>query len=215
MKCVIPCAGESKRMLYVPKTLISINGKPLITHIIDMWKDSVDGFIFVLRRSQAYLWEYLPENSAVVFQDKPLGLADAILRTESVVNGRFMVVLGDCIQKGTFDIPGNPIELGIGVWATNDFDECKKNYLVEISPEGLVCRLEEKPKVPNGLCGMGIYFLDQRVFRYIRKQGGEFTDILQAMVNEGERIYPIFFRGNYVNVGSPEDLKKAERIICE
>ena len=100
MKCVIPCAGESSRMSFVPKHLIQINGKPLILHVVDAWKDYVDSFIFVIRRSATYLWEYLPENSSVVFQDEPKGLADAIMQSEKLVAGRFIINLGDCIFNG-------------------------------------------------------------------------------------------------------------------
>ena len=222
MKCIIPCAGESSRMGYVPKHLVKIAGKPLISHVVDAWEDSVDSFIFVLKRPATYMWEYLPENSAVVFQDEPKGLADAILRAEPYVDERFMVALGDCIYKGTFE-EGGDFELGLGVWRTSDIEEIWKNYLVFISiPEGLISRLIEKPRVnlPHGNCGMGVYFLDKRIFDYIRKcevtpGGGDLTFVLQTMIDCGEEIHPVEFTGSYVNVGSPEDLLKAEEVLSE
>ncbi len=218
MKCIIPCAGENSRMSYVPKHLVKISGKPLIAYIIDSWKDSVDGFIFVLKRSSTYMWEYLPENSAVVFQDVPMGLADAILRAAPYISGKFIIALGDCLYKGTFE--PKEITLGIGAWAI-DSPETKKNFLIKPSPiTGLVEELIEKPQglLSLGLCGMGIYFLDDRIFKYIREtrivpSGGDFTEVLQNMIRCGEEISPVIFKGKYINIGSPEDLDKAEEIL--
>jgi len=222
MKCIIPCAGESSRMAYVPKHMVTIGGKPLLFHIMDTWRDSVDSFIFVLKRSMAYMWEYLPDNSAVVFQDEPKGLADAILRAEPYVNGRFVVALGDCLFKGEFD--EIECDLGIGVWVTAipkllETGELYKNYLVE-TRGGIVTHLKEKPTDLKavGYCGMGVYFLDERVFGYIRstkvKQGGgDLTMVLQAMVDAGEKLSAVLFHGNYINIGRPEDIMVAERML--
>lgn len=68
---------------------------------------------------------------------------------------------------------------------------------------------------------MGTYFFDKRVFDYI---GGtppsilrgevKITDVIQYMIAAGEEIAPVFFRGNYINITYPENLKKAEEILC-
>lgn len=218
MQCIIPCAGESSRMSLVPKSLLLINGKPLVKHIVDNWHPIVDSFVFVLRRSATYFWEYLPRGSAIVFQDEPLGLADAILQAEGFVHGSFVVHLGDCVFSGHFE---TQVGLSIGVWETTDEDEFLKSYSVEVIND-LVTRVVEKPgRAPEGqklLCGMGTYFLDTRVFDYIRRtnaapSGGDFTEVLQAMIDDGIHLSPLYFHGQYVNVGSPEDIKKAEEVL--
>lgn len=217
MKCIIPCAGESSRMSHVPKSLLLINGKPLLSHVVDTWKNSVDAFIFILKRSATYLWEYLPPNSAIVFQDEPKGLSDAILKAEPFVNGKFVVALGDCLYSGEFE--GKDFELGIGVWHPNDEYELRKSYSVVVQ-DGLVKEVVEKPTLGLHwkMCGIGVYFLDTRIFDYIRKTkvapgGGDFTEVLQTMINSGEEIDPIYFKGKYINVSSPEDLEKAEEVL--
>lgn len=220
MKCIIPCAGESTRMGQIPKSLLLVDGKPLLAHVIDTWRESVDGFIFVLKRSSTYLWEHLPQNSAVVFQDEPKGLADAILRAEPYVNGRFVVALGDCIYNGRFDYPLQRLEIGVGVWETSDTVELRKSYGVFLEG-GLVAKVREKPKrISTKLCGMGVYFFDTRLFNYIRKArrflirgGGDLTEVIQFMIDSGEIIYPVFFEGKYINVTAPEDLLKARDLF--
>ena len=220
MKCIIPCAGESSRMAFVPKMLIQVKNKPVLTHIIDYWSGKVDSFIFVIRRKDTFYWQFFPENSAVVFQDSQKGLADAILKAEPYVDGRFIVALGDCLQKGTFEVTRNQADLGIGVWKTPCIKETKKSYLVSVD-NGLVSHVKEKPKMlakPPYNCGMGTYFLDQRVFDYIRNAivapgGGDFTAILQNMIDDGQLISPIWFKGKYINVGSPSDISVAEKVL--
>ena len=207
-------------MAYVPKMLININNKLLLNHIIDYWKDKVDNFIFVIKPENNYYLEFLPENSAVVFQSESKGLADAILRAEPYVDDKFIVALGDCLQKGEFEFTEEQADLGVGVWKTHSVKETRKSYRVSVD-KGLVKQVEEKPGVlitPPFNCGMGTYRLDKRVFEYIEKRkviagGGDFTAVLQTMIDDGNAISPLWFQGEYINVGSPEDIAVAERIL--
>lgn len=219
MKCVIPCAGESSRMSFVPKHLIQINGKPLILHVVDAWKDYVDSFIFVIRRSATYLWEYLPENSSIVFQDEPKGLSDAIMQAEKLIAGRFIINLGDCVFNGKFQ---DFDSLKLGVWETSNLDEINKSYLVSVK-DGLINRVTEKPNlksmpIKNLYCGMGVYFMDTRIFSYIRRAsvrpgGGDFTYVLQEMIDAGEEIKPNYFQGQYLNVTRPQDIEDINDVL--
>jgi dTDP-glucose pyrophosphorylase len=218
MTVIVPCAGESSRMSYVPKSMIIVNGKPLISHVTDLWKDET--FIFVLRKNATYFWELLPKNSAVVFQEKPSGLANAILLAESYAHGRLVINLGDCVCKGAF-VPLYEGEIGIGVWPTDDVAEYRKSYSVEVDGNHITKVLEKPKTIPTQrplLCGMGVYFLDDRVFEYIKQvkvkpSGGDFTEVLQAMIDDGRALRPVWFDGKYVNVGSPADVEKAEEAL--
>ena len=233
MKCIIPCAGENSRMGKLPKALLEINGKPILQHIIDSWSHAVEYFIFVVRRNAYWtkgILDIIPENSAIVFQDEPKGLADAILKAEAFVDGRFIVTLGDCLYKGSFDLPTNLFthntDMGVGVWNTMDTKEVEKSYLVDINhKQEFITKLEEKPKLPEEdieiyPCGMGVYFMDKRLFFYIKTLlpkiepgGGDLTNILEAMVEDGRVIRPVYFKGNYINVTSINDIEKAEEFM--
>lgn len=222
MKCVILAAGKGTRLGgETPKVLVLIHGRPLLEYVVDMWRSSVDGFIFIL----GYKWEVvsrqIPTDSIFVIQESQKGIADAILKAEGALSGdKFVVQLGDCIQKGKWLMPNYPIGLGIGVWQTENLEEIKRNYLVEIK-DGYVSKVVEKPnKLTSNYCGMGTYFLDRRIFDYIRKtpvsqlrSEVEITDTIQIMINSGEKVTPVFFEGEYLNVTYPEDIKKAEEIL--
>lgn len=206
-------------MKAIPKTLLMVKGKPVLSHVIDFWKDKVDNFVFIIRREATYLWEFLPSNGAVVFQDEPQGLADAILRAEPYIKDECVIALGDCFQLGQFAL--DPCrDLAVGVWETNNDYEILKNYIVGVEDKTITAFTEKPKEITSRLCGMGTYFMDKRVFFYIRKAlpslkpgGGDFTEVLQMMVDCGEVIYPNFFEGTYINVNSPQDLAAADEML--
>jgi dTDP-glucose pyrophosphorylase len=84
-----------------------------------------------------------------------------------------------------------------------------------------VLRVVEKPKVlPNHWCGLGYYFFDRRVFEYIRRTPPsalrgeiEITDVIQKMVDGGEPISPVPYRGHYINITFPEDIQRAASVF--
>jgi len=222
MKCVIPCAGKSTRMgLGIPKVLLDINGRNLLSHITRKWSTVVDGFIIIVSKENENLIRHNSGKAEFVVQDPMKGIADAILRAETFVNEGFIVNLGDCLHKGEFE--KRQFEQGIGVLKNNSLSirsEFRKSYSVEISKR-LVVKVVEKPSYyPYLFCGMGVYFFQPKVFNYIRKTKPsplrneiEITDVIQNMIDAGEEISPIWFDGEYINITYPEDIKKAETIF--
>jgi NDP-sugar pyrophosphorylase family protein len=221
MKCVIPCAGKGTRMGgSTPKPLIRIGGVTILERIKQQWRGVVDGFVVIVspENKRAIRTYCNPEDTEFAVQKNPKGLAGAILQAEPYVNGKFIINLGDCLFRGKFE--EKDFDLGIGVWETYDLIEINKNYQT-LTWGGTVVQLIEKPSLANvgaRNCGMGVYFMDTKVFSYIRKYrgasgGGDFTSVLQDMIDAGEEIAPIWFKGKYINVGSPEDIKKAEELF--
>jgi len=222
MKCVVLCAGKGSRMgVSSLKVLLPVRGKPILHHVIDMWKYNVDSFVFVVGYQKEEVIKQLPLDAIIVVQEEQRGIADAILQVEEHIEDRFVVALGDCIQSGHFVVPIQGIEQGIGVWAViGSAKAVKQGYSVEVTGNW-VSRVVEKPKgTQKAFCGMGTYFFDRRVFDYIRrtpvsslKGEAEITDTVQLMIDGGEKITPVFFKGRYLNITTPGDLKKAEEVL--
>jgi len=206
----------------LPKALIPINGKPLIHHVMEMWRCEPEDCVFILGHKAGEVMKAIPDGATCAFQDFPHGIADAILQAEGLVDGRFVVALGDCIQRGRWIVPQEVPMMGVGVWETDNHDAIKSSYSVKLK-DGRVSKVVEKPKrCINDLCGMGTYFLNSRVFEYIRQtpvsplRGEvEITDTLQLMIDQGEVLTPVFFCGDYLNVTYPEDMKLAEQILSK
>ncbi len=222
---VILAAGRGTRMgNETPKVLLPVRGRPLLAHVIDFWKSKgAKRFAFVLgykaldvscaitQMLRGYEWEQ-------VLQDEPKGIAHALLQAEKILPERFIVQLGDCLNIGEFEIPDN-IKFGIGILENQYLKVQRQGYEAYVE-QGKVYRVDEKPAVI--MSGIGTYFLDKKVFAYIRKTPAsalrnevEITDVIQNMINHNEPISAVFFKGDYLNVTVPRDILIVERIINE
>ena len=195
--------------------MLELDNKPILGYVIDYWKQFIKDFIFVVGYKKEQVIDYakkFPMKLRFAEQKELKGIADAIYQVKNYVSGNFIVVLGDCICDGRFDFPED-MEQGVGVWETNNIDDIKRSYSIEIR-DNIIYKVVEKPKeIPNNLCGMGFYFFNKKVFDYIKvtqpsklRNEIEITDVIQNMINAGEEIKPVFFRGNYLNVTFQEDL---------
>lgn len=225
LSCVVLCAGKGSRLLSSrgePKAMVKINNKPILGYIIDYWKHFTDDFIFVVGYKKEEIIKFAKAqsiNSRFVEQRIPKGIGDALMQARELIRERFIVILGDCICKGRFIFPRN-MQQGIGVCKTENIEDIKHSYSVEIK-NNYVYRVEEKPeRIINELCGIGFYFFDSRIFGYIKntkpsklRNEVEITDVIQNMIDAKELIHPIFFEGDYINVTYPEDLYRAINII--
>lgn len=221
LKCVVLCAGKGLRLNEpdLPKSMILIKNKPILYYIIDYWKNITDKFIFVVGYKKEKIIEYVKTlniKSEFVEQKELKGIGHAVSLVEDYVNKKFIVVLGDCLCKGNFIFPKN-MKQGIGVWKTDNPEDIKKSYSVEIKNKKVI-KVVEKPKhIINNLCGMGFYFFDRVVFDYIKttppsplRNEIEITDVIQKMIDGGEFISPVIFEGFYININFREDID-----ICE
>lgn len=221
LKCVVLCAGSGHRILPLsqstPKVLIEYRGSPILERVIDYWRAFTDNFVFVVGYEKGKVIDFVNKyglNSEFIEQDNPKGIADAIYRTRDYVGDDFIVALGDCICSGDFEFPV-AFSQGVGVYPTDNPDDIKKSYSVRLDESAGISEVVEKPqKLINKLCGMGYYFFNRKVFDFIKrgtpsKLRGEveITDVIQDMINAGEKISPLFFKGLYINVNFPEDLR--------
>lgn len=226
-KCVILAGGKGERILPLSltkqKTLIEINDTPVLQYVTDYWKQFCDEFVFLVHYKKEDVIKFVKNigiKASFVEVTALKGIADAISYVECHVEDRFVVVLSDCVCKGNFLFPENMVQ-GVGVAKTENQKDITRSYSIEIGKENLK-KVVEKPKVaPNNYCGMGFYFLDKRVFKYIKetppsliRNATEITDVIQKMIENGEKISPVFFEGGYINITFPEDIQRAEKIFA-
>lgn len=227
LKCVILAAGKGSRLLTLtennPKPLVKVTERPILDHVINYWKQYTNDFVFVVNYKKDQIIDYVKNfkgiTSKFIVQKELRGIADALLTVEKDVGDKFIVVLGDCICRGDFHFPSG-MEQGIGVWKTDNTGDIKNSYSIKLDGN-IIKGVKEKPKrIYNNLCGQGFYFFDRRVFDYIRKtlpsklRGEiELTDVIQNMIKDKQKIYPIVFKGDYININTEEELNRAKKIV--
>jgi bifunctional UDP-N-acetylglucosamine pyrophosphorylase / glucosamine-1-phosphate N-acetyltransferase len=101
---IIPAAGHGRRLgAAVPKILYPVLGKPILDWLVGLLEPLCARFVFVLSPEGApqvtpHVQRLLPERSAVVIQDLPTGMADAIDRCDAAVTTPYaLVIWGDQI----------------------------------------------------------------------------------------------------------------------
>ncbi|UZE93256.1 MAG: UTP--glucose-1-phosphate uridylyltransferase [Candidatus Nealsonbacteria bacterium] len=157
-----------------------------------------------------------------IFQKKPLGDGDAILRTERLVGKEpFLVLFGDDISWGEEGMPSQLVKT---------FEKIKKPLLClykmpreKLSSYGVpkvqkikgrlykIKDLIEKPKEnpPSNFALVGNYVLTPDIFSYLKKTTPQNEEIILAnalkqMIKEGKEIFGLWVKGKWLECGDKE-----------
>jgi UTP--glucose-1-phosphate uridylyltransferase len=108
---VVPVAGLATRLRPlsrgVPKGLLPVAGRPVVQHVVDeLAACGIERVVLVTGRGRgAFAAHFAGEPGPEVMcvdQPRPLGLGDAILRAAPVLDGPFVIALGDALLgRGT------------------------------------------------------------------------------------------------------------------
>ena len=225
MKAIIPVAGVGKRLsphtLVIPKVLMNVGGKPMLSHIIDKALDSgIDDFAFIIGYLGEQIKDFIESNYSFRHtfyeQTKTLGLAHAVgLAEDYLKEEAVFIILGDTV----FEVDLRPViksrYSSLGVKSVKD---PRRFGTAELGREGFVTTLTEKPANPkSNLALVGLYFVKtgnilkeaiRELIRRDQKTDGEYqiTDAFQIMVTNGEKITTFPVEGWY-------DCGKTETIL--
>ncbi|MFH1332211.1 MAG: sugar phosphate nucleotidyltransferase [archaeon] len=230
MKVVIPVAGLSSRLRptthVTHKVLMSIAGKPIINHIIDEIEKSqkIDEVIFILGPMGEQVMDHMSKNysfkKSYVYQKERRGDAHAILQTEHLIDGPFLIVYCDTAFKGKIELD----EACAGNLVVAETDTPERFGIIE--KKEYVTRIVEKPKnPPSNLALIGMYQINKHkelfeaIREIIRKDitlKGEYylADALQMMVNKGEK-FKTFTIEKWLDTGKVETLLSTHRELLK
>ena len=103
---VVPVAGLATRLRPlsrgVPKGLLPVAGRPVVQHVVDeLVACGIERVVLVTGRGRAAFAAHFVDSVGpevvCVDQPEPLGLGDAILRAAPVLDGPFVIALGDAL----------------------------------------------------------------------------------------------------------------------
>jgi glucose-1-phosphate thymidylyltransferase len=159
-----------------------------------------------------------------IVQDKPAGLAHAVLTAEEFI-GRspFVMYLGDnLLRDGLRGLVSTFIELEPeALILLTPVDDPQSYGVAELDGERIV-RLVEKPKdPPSNLALVGVYLFSPAIFEAARKLEpswrGEYeiTEAIQALIDEGRTVRSEVVRGWWKDTGQLADMLEANRLVLE
>ncbi len=231
-KALILGAGRGKRMGKLtgnlPKPMLPVNGKPLLEHILDRLREAAFESVLIVtgylaEKIESHFAKY-PMRVEFVRQTVTNGTATAaLLGREFVGQDPFLLMYGDILAepedyRGLVQLMNQPdVE---GVIAVKHVPDPFQGAAVYESG-GQVTRIVEKP--PRGESttnwnSAGIYAFRRGIFDELEavplSERGEYelTSAVAQMLSKGKRLMLYELRGEWRDVGRPEDLEAASEI---
>lgn len=228
MKAVIIAGGFGTRLRplsnVIPKPLIPLLDRPLISHIIDSLPKCVESVILATNYKSELLEEYFKNHRGnkellVVKEDEPLGTGGALKNVSRYIDDTFVAFNGDIISSIDVQsmIDYHLEKRGIGTIALWHANNPSDFGVVELSSD---CRIEffvEKPapgQARSNLINAGIYVFDPKIFDYI---GENFVSLEREVFPRiiGLGLYGYHFLGYWLDCGTRENFLAAQRTLLD
>ena len=182
MQAVILTAGASTRFYplseSIPKAMVSIMGKPILAHtILALAKMDIRDIILVVSPNTSFK-NYLGDGQQFgtkinyVIQDKPLGMADGLLRARKLIHDDFFLLHGHHLDIGEFIKPMvDKKRMTDGVLLISERDNPWEFGVVGLNNEKIISLVEKPTKgtQASNLCVAGIYLLTADFLPFLDK----------------------------------------------
>lgn len=204
----------------LPKCMAPVNNKPFISFVIDhLQNQGIERFIFSLGFKSDSFTDYLAEslpakNYQLVIEKGPLGTGGAIkFACKYAKEKNIVVVNGDSIfkidltQQAAFHI-AHEAYCTLALKPMENFD---RYGAVELHPDQTIASFKEKQFYAKGLINGGVYVLNAELFlqEALPEKFSFETDYLQKYYTS-RRIYGMVQEGYFIDIGIPEDYRKAQ-----
>lgn len=233
---VIPAAGTGTRFGYLskvlPKCLFPLYDRPIIAHILDHLKNlGIKQVVIIVGYKKREVISFISEikenydfEISFVEQNQPTGVADAIRLSEGIIQGNFIVILGDDVTftKSLSNLVNlfereKPVIVE-GIVKETDIEKLKSACCLTINSKNMIDKIIEKPQKPfSDIRGCGVYICSQQIFDHLSttplSQRGqrEITDAIAILANKN-LAYAEFINGINLNINSYDDLLMAWQI---
>ena len=246
------------------KELLPMNGKPGIEFIIEECIEAgIKEIVFIISKKKKMIRDYFYNDKfyqniiknkkdpriiqeykkilkyrkmiKFVYQNKPLGTGDAVLKTSKYIKDKFFLMLlpddliikNNCSKslirihnryKSSVMASMNVNRKTVSRWGIFKLKKKinKKNFLID--------SVIEKPSInaaPSNKAVIGRYILPKKIFLKLKNQmpgkGGEIhiTDSIQSLINENEKFIGHIFEGRYLDCGTMSGYINSSREISK
>ncbi|MEO0144404.1 MAG: glucose-1-phosphate thymidylyltransferase RfbA [candidate division WOR-3 bacterium] len=202
-----------KPLIYYPLSILMLANIREILVISD--KENIEKFKILLRDGS-----HIGIKIEYAIQEKPRGIAEAILIGENFIGDEFALILGDNLiyGHGLPEILRNTKPPSIFLYYVND----PKRYGIAQIKDNKIISIEEKPENPkSNLAIIGLYYLDKyaieiaKSLKPSKRNELEIVDVLNVYLKENKLNYRILGRGfTFIDCGTFDSMLEASLFIA-
>lgn len=202
-----------KPLIYYPLSILMLANIREILVISD--KENIEKFKILLRDGS-----HIGIKIEYAIQEKPRGIAEAILIGENFIGDEFALILGDNLiyGHGLPEILRNTKPPSIFLYYVND----PKRYGIAQIKDNKIISIEEKPENPkSNLAIIGLYYLDKYAIEIVKslkpskRNELEIVDVLNVYLKENKLNYRILGRGfTFIDCGTFDSMLEASLFIA-
>lgn len=223
--CVIMAGGRGSRLQpltdTVPKPLLPVGSKPIMEHNVDrLCQFGIDDFWFSVRYLGEQIESYFEDGSAkdveinYIWETKPLGTIGAVNQVKNFKHDYILITNSDLLT--TLDYEAFFLDF---INQNADMAVASIPYSVDVpyavmeTKNNHVLSFAEKPTYTYYSNG-GIYLVKREILDMIPDDTFfNSTDLMQKVIDKGMTLISHPIRGYWLDVGKPEDYKKAQMDI--
>ena len=229
IKSFLLAAGRGERLKPFtdvwPKCLMPIKGEPLLSIWINiLFNNNISDILintsYLNKEVETFLRrEIYKDKLTVTFEEKLLGTAGTIRANYNYLKDNTILLAhadNFCITDFSkfirchFERPKRCL-ITMMTFKTNDPRSCG---IVEIDDNNVAIEFYEKVRnPPSNKANAAVYLIEPEVIEWIKKENGicDFSkDVIPQFLN---RIYCWHNNENHIDIGTPEDYKKAQKVI--
>ena len=206
----------------MPKPLVPIQGKPVLDHLLDLFKKhGIQNIVLSVGYKAEQLKQYYQDGKhkglsiTYIEEQDPLGTAGPLPLAQSLLKNTFVMSNADELKDidlhdmYAFHKKNN----ALGTIALTRVEN-PSDYGVARIIDGQIKEFVEKPKTnpPSNLINAGLYILEHDVIAYVKKTPCSIErDVFPQLALEGKLFgYP--FTGQWFDTGTPERYARAETV---
>ncbi|MBU0953691.1 MAG: NTP transferase domain-containing protein [Nanoarchaeota archaeon] len=215
---VILAGGEGTRLrpitYEIPKPLVPVNGKAIITRQIEMLQRAgIDNIIVATHYKADKVKAAVGKGVTFVDESKPMGTGGALLGAKDHLSDRFLVMNGDLLFKPLPNIPGMDAfhieRKSFASFLVTMRPDVSRFGRITLADDGKITDFTEKPPEGGaGLISVGMYIFEPGIFDYIKGKASLEHDVFPKIQKE-HPTFGYFYDGKMFDVGTFEEYERA------